>query len=88
MSSRTIPYALLILLVVVLVGLRLATAQTGNLVLAPAATASLTACSAANKYQISITNDAAATPVYNATATGGGSGVVLVLCDGTSWKNH
>jgi hypothetical protein len=59
-------------------------------VLIPAkyATASLPACSSATVGLVAITNDAAATPVYNATATGGGTGVVEVVCNGTNWTNH
>lgn len=52
------------------------------------ATASLPACSAATVGLVAITTDGAATPVYNATATGGGSVVVEVICNGTNWTNH
>lgn len=33
-------------------------------------------------------SDAAAVPVYHAASTGGGSIVLPVFCDGTSWKNE
>ena len=33
-------------------------------------------------------SDAAAAPVYNATATGGGSVHIPVYCNGTNWTNH
>jgi hypothetical protein len=32
--------------------------------------------------------DAAAAPVYNATATGGGTIRLLVMCNGANWVNH
>lgn len=51
-------------------------------------TANLPACSAATVGLVAVTTDGAATPVYNATATGGGSVVVEVLCNGTNWTNH
>ncbi|CAG4900775.1 hypothetical protein [Paraburkholderia saeva] len=50
--------------------------------------ASLPACSAATTGLIAIETDGAATPVYNATATGSGSVVVEVMCNGTNWTNH
>lgn len=72
----------------IMVHIAVAQTPTGLLMLAPIPTASLTACSAANKYQIYLTSDAAATPVYNATPTGSGTGSVMVICDGTSWRNR
>ena len=51
-------------------------------------TATLPACSSATVGLIAVTTDAAATPVYNATATGSGTGVVQVMCNGTNWTNH
>jgi hypothetical protein len=51
-------------------------------------TASLPACSASTVGLVAVTTDGAATPVYNATATGGGAVVVEVLCNGVSWTNH
>jgi hypothetical protein len=50
--------------------------------------ASLPACSSATVGLVAIETDGAATPVYNATATGGGTVVVEVVCNGTNWTNH
>ena len=43
--------------------------------------------SASDGVQYEVT-DAAASPVYNATATGSGSIHLLVMCNGTNWTNH
>lgn len=50
--------------------------------------ATLPACSAATAGLVVIETDGAASPVYNATATGGGSVYVEVLCTGSAWTNH
>jgi hypothetical protein len=50
--------------------------------------ASLPACSSATTGLVAIETDGAASPVYNATSTGGGSVVVEVVCNGTNWTNH
>lgn len=50
--------------------------------------ANLPVCSSATVGLVAIENDAASSPSYNATATGGGTGVVTVLCNGTNWTNH
>jgi hypothetical protein len=50
--------------------------------------ATLPACNAAAKGQQRQVSDAAAAPVYNATAAGGGTLNIMVLCNGTNWTNH
>jgi hypothetical protein len=35
-----------------------------------------------------VVTDGAATPIYNATQTGGGSTAVPVMCTGSAWTNH
>lgn len=50
--------------------------------------ASLPACSAATSGLEVVETDGAATPVYNATATGGGTVVLTVVCNGVNWTNH
>lgn len=45
-------------------------------------------CDAGQLGALRIVTDAAASPAYNATATGGGSITLPVFCDGTNWKNH
>lgn len=52
------------------------------------AVASLPACAAGNTGQILVVNNAASSPVYNATATGGGAVVIPVMCNGANWTNH
>jgi hypothetical protein len=51
------------------------------------ATASLPTPSAALKGATAFTNDGAATPVFGAIATGGGTLFLPVFCDGTNWRN-
>ena len=46
------------------------------------------ACSATYAGWRVYVTDGAATPVYNATQSGGGSTPVPVFCDGTNWTNH
>lgn len=48
----------------------------------------LPTCAAGTAGQEYYVTDAAATPVYNATAAGGGSVVIPVFCNGTNWTNH
>lgn len=50
--------------------------------------ATLPTCNAASKGNIVTVLDAASSPVYNATATGGGSIALPVFCNGTNWTNH
>jgi hypothetical protein len=52
--------------------------------------AALPTCNAGMKGGKLTVSDAAAAPVYNATAAGGGGGPAAlgVLCDGTNWKNE
>ena len=50
--------------------------------------ATLPTCNTASKGNILTVTDAAASPVYNATATGGGSIMLPVICNGTNWTNH
>lgn len=50
--------------------------------------ATLPACSAATAGLVVVETDGAASPVYAATATGGGSVYVEVLCTGAAWTNH
>ena len=50
--------------------------------------ATLPACTAATAGLVVIETDGAASPVYAATATGGGSVYVEVLCTGSAWTNH
>jgi hypothetical protein len=50
--------------------------------------ATLPTCNSSSNGLIAIETDGAASPVYNATATGGGSVVVEVMCNGTNWTNH
>ena len=49
--------------------------------------ASITACTAGNKGTHGVISDGAAGPVYMATATGGGSLVTPVFCNGANWVN-
>jgi hypothetical protein len=46
------------------------------------------ACSASTEGILAYVTDAASTPVYNATQSGGGAVVVPVFCNGTNWTNH
>lgn len=65
--------------------------QNGNSVqMQPAqfTVATLPACNATSKALLLVVTDAAASPVYNATATGGGAVTIPVLCNGTNWTNH
>jgi hypothetical protein len=48
----------------------------------------LPACVSGLKGYTTWVTDAATSPVYNATATGGGSVVIPVFCNGTNWTNH
>lgn len=48
----------------------------------------LPVCATATKGLEVLETDGAATPVYNATATGGGTVLVPVTCNGTNWTNH
>ncbi len=50
--------------------------------------ATLPACNASSAGLIAIESDGAASPVYAATATGGGSLYVTVMCTGAAWTNH
>lgn len=50
--------------------------------------AALPACSATTRPFPRMVSDAAASPVYNATVTGGGSLYLPVFCNGTNWTNH
>ena len=50
--------------------------------------ATLPAASAALQGSWAYVTDAAATPVYNATAAGGGAVVIPVFCNGTNWVNR
>lgn len=47
-----------------------------------------TTCTTAQKGQEWLVTDAAATPVYNATAAGSGTVIIPVVCNGTNWTNH
>lgn len=60
----------------------------GNILLVPVAVNSLPTCNAAAEGMIAAVNDAAATPVYNATVANGGSVKIPVYCNGTNWTNH
>lgn len=59
----------------------------GGLFLGTYATASLPTCNANTVGAVAVTTDGAATPVYFATATNGGTNKVLVHCNGTNWLN-
>lgn len=50
--------------------------------------ATLPACSSATAGLVAVETDGAASPAYAATATGGGSVYVEVLCTGSAWTNH
>lgn len=50
--------------------------------------AALPACNASTEGMMVVVTNAAATPVYNATAAGGGTVVIPVLCNGANWVNH
>lgn len=50
--------------------------------------ATLPACSSATSGMVAIETDGASSPTYNATASGGGSVVLTVVCNGTNWTNH
>lgn len=54
----------------------------------PVTVGTLPACTAGLKFGRRTVSDAAAAPVYNATAAGGGSIALPVMCDGTNWKNR
>jgi hypothetical protein len=47
----------------------------------------LSTCSSGNKYRMQMVSDSS-TATYNATITGGGSNVVMALCNGTNWTAH
>jgi hypothetical protein len=68
----------------------LSTQNAASVLMVPAkfTNATLPACNSSSVGLIATETDGAATPVYNATATGGGSVVVEVLCNGTNWTNH
>lgn len=48
----------------------------------------LPTCNSSFEGQFEGVSDAAASPVYNATVTGGGSVHIPVYCNGTTWVNH
>ncbi|MGZ2484277.1 hypothetical protein ACVITL_002800 [Rhizobium pisi] len=50
--------------------------------------ATLPTCNAGAEGTFAAVSDAAAAPVYNATAAGGGSVHLPVYCNGTNWTNH
>lgn len=50
--------------------------------------ASLPACNAGVSNSFTNVSDAAASPVYNIAAANGGTVVIPVYCNGTSWVNH
>jgi hypothetical protein len=50
--------------------------------------AGLPACNAILKGGLAYVTDAAATPVYNASVTGGGAVIIPVFCNGSNWTNH
>lgn len=68
----------------------LSTQQGNSVQMQPAqfTVATLPACNASSKALLLVVTDAAASPVYNATATGGGAVTIPVLCNGTNWTNH
>lgn len=53
----------------------------------PLTVETLPPCAAANQYYWAVVTDAT-TPTYLGALTGGGSVVVPVFCDGTSWTSH
>lgn len=66
--------------------------SSGNLVLPivklpPYTVSTLPACNAGNKGDLAYVTDATS-PTYNGSLTGGGSVVVSVFCNGTSWTSH
>jgi hypothetical protein len=63
-------------------------AASASLIHAKYTNATLPACNSSSTGLYATETDGAATPVYNATATGGGSTVVSVMCNGTNWTNH
>ena len=60
----------------------------GALGLGATTVSSLPSCVAGMAGSMMYVTDAAAAPVYNAIATGGGSVVEPVFCNGTNWTNH
>jgi hypothetical protein len=64
--------------------------NAGSVLMQPAkyTNAALPACNSSSQALVAVETDGAATPVYNATATGGGSVVIPVMCNGTNWTNH
>ena len=61
---------------------------SGVPILTPVALASLPTCAAGTKGMLRAISDGAATPIYEATATNGGTVIIPVYCDGTNWTNH
>ena len=53
----------------------------------PLTVITLPACGASTRYYWAVVTDAL-TPTYRGAAIGGGSVVVPVFCDGTSWTTH
>ena len=60
----------------------------GGMGLSAGTVSSLPSCAAGTKGIMMYVTDAAASPVYGVTATGGGSVVEPVFCNGTNWTNH
>lgn len=60
----------------------------GGLNLPSSTVAALPTCNAGLKGTLRYVTDAAATPVYNATAAAGSTVVIPVFCNGANWTNH
>jgi hypothetical protein len=60
----------------------------GGLGLGATTVSALPSCAAGTAGMMMYVTDAASSPVYGATATGGGSVAEPVFCNGTNWTNH
>ena len=60
----------------------------GPMVLASYAVASLPSCGSSQKGDLALANDQNGSPTYRGSLTGGGSLVVIAMCNGTSWEAH
>lgn len=61
---------------------------SGGVQLSVSTVAQLPTCDVSHSGIVRAVSDAAAAPVYGATATGGGTVRVLVMCTGVNWVNQ
>ncbi len=61
---------------------------SGAIQLPSSTVATLPLCDNFNAGTLRTVTDAAASPAWNATATGGGSLKIVVMCNGSNWTYH